>query len=244
MLDFSDMEGETKTVIEDPKIAEMFAVGAHFGYLKSRRHPTVKPYLFGTKNRVEIFDLEKTTSALEAAKAFVASLGAEGKQILFVGGKQEAQKVIIEVAQHLSMPYVAGRWIGGTLTNFSEIKKRIQKLEDLTEKREQGELGKYTKKERLLIDREIEDLTSNFGGLLSLKSMPAALFIVDSKREQIAVREAKDMNIPVVALLNSDCDLALIDYPIPGNDAALPSVSFFVREIAKAYEDGRKSRQS
>jgi len=233
---------ETTKGARNDIIETMFKAGAHFAYSKSRRHPTVAPYIFGTKNKVEIFDLEKTQDLLKAAKDFVASIAKEGKQILFVGGKNEARDALKTGALSLGMPVVAGRWIGGSLSNFSEIKKRIAKLENLTSEREKGELAKYTKKERLLIDREIANLDRFFSGLIPMKEMPKALFVIDPKREKIAVKEAKDMGIPVIALLGSDCNLKEVEYPIPGNDSSQLSIRFFVNEIVDAYKAGRTAK--
>jgi small subunit ribosomal protein S2 len=213
----------------------MFAVGAQFGFVKSRRHPTVKSYIFGVKNKTEIFDLEKTSELLEKAKLFVAELAKEGKGILFVGSKAEARVAVEETANALSMPFVASRWIGGTLTNFPEIKKRIEKLRDLSVQKEKGELARYTKKERLLIDREIEKLQRMYGGLGDMKEAPAAMFVVDSKQEHIAVEEAQKRGLPVIALCGSDCDLGEVNYPIVGNDSSRASVAFFLKEIADTY---------
>lgn len=230
------METIKKTTTTDETISGMFEAGAHFAYTKSRRHPSANPYIFGVKNNVEIFDLEKTKELLEAAKAFVSTLAAEGKQILFVTGKNEALGVIRTTALALNMPYVAGRWIGGTLTNFPEIKKRIARYEELLQDREKGELAKkYTKKEQVLIGREIDSLGAAFGGLTTMKDLPAALFVVDTKREHIAVAEAKKRSIPIIALMNSDCDGADATYPILANDGTVASISFFVKEIAEAY---------
>lgn len=226
----------------NPIIDTMFKAGAHFAYSKSRRHPTAAPFIFGVKNKVEIFDLEKTHELLKQAKDFVASIGKEGRQILFVGGKNEARDAIKSGALSLGMPVVAGRWIGGTLSNFSEIKKRISKFEKLTADREKGELAKYTKKERLLIDREIANLDRFFSGLIPMKEMPKALFVIDSKREKIAVKEAKDMGIPVIALVGSDCNLNEVEYPIPGNDSSQSSIKFFVNEIVAAYKTARNTK--
>lgn len=222
-------------------IDNLFKAGAHFAYSKSRRHPSTKQYIFGAKNKVEIFDLEKTSDLLEKTKMFVKTLGAENKQILFVGGKPESRDVVKTAAMSIGMPYVAGRWIGGSLTNFGQIRGRIDKMLTLIDQREKGELGKYTKKERLLIDREIAKLTVFFSGLVPLKGMPQALFVIDSKKEKIAVAEAKKMNIPVVALLGSDCDISEVDHAIVGNDASITSIRFFVNEIVKAYQEGKSS---
>ena len=174
---------------------------------------------------------------------FRSSLAKDGRQILFVGGKNEARDLIKKAAVSIDMPYVAGRWIGGTFTNFSEIKKRISKLEELTKQREKGELSKYTKKERLVIDRNIANLERFFSGLLLMKEMPKAVFAIDPKNEAIAVTEAKKMGIPVIALAGSDCDIKNIDYPIAANDSSISSISFFVDEIVKAYGNNRSPKK-
>jgi len=235
---------ERKNVAKNDIIELMFKAGAHFGYGKSRRHPSAKPFIFGSKNKVEIFDLEKTKDNLESAKNFVKTLAEKNQQILFVGGKAESREVIKNGAISVGMPYVSGRWVGGTLTNFPEIRKRVAKFEDLISKKENGELSKYTKKERLLIDREIERLKMLFFGIVTLKEMPKALFVVDSKKESNAVAEARANNIPVIALTGSDCDLKEVEFPIPGNDSSVSSIKFFVDEIAKAYKEGKEGRIS
>lgn len=223
---------KTKAAVE-----ELFKVGAHYGYSKSRRHPSVKPFMFGTKNTVEIFDLEKTSEKLEEAESFIAELGKEKKKILFISGKSELGKIIVDGANAIEALYVAGRWIGGTLTNLDEIRKRINKLADLKEKKEKGELDKtHTKRERMLIDKDIEDLESKFGGLANMDKLPAALFVIDPRQEHIAVKEASNLDIPVVALASSDCDISEIAYPIPANDSSFASVSFFVNRIVEAYK--------
>jgi small subunit ribosomal protein S2 len=218
---------------------EMFHAGAHFGYTKSRRNSSVTNYIFGSKNKTDIIDLEKTAESLEKAKEFITGIAKLGKQVLFVGGKSEARNFIKDGAMSIDMPYVSGRWIGGALTNAVEIKKRVAKFEDLERQKEKGELSKYTKRERLLIDKEIENLEEMFLGIVGMKELPKALFIVDPKKENIAVAEAKKMGIPVVALANTDCDIRLVDYPIVGNDSSTTSISFFVSEIVKAYKAGK-----
>ena len=229
---------ETKKINND-RIDQMFKAGAHFGYSKTRRHPSVAPYIFGVKNRVEIIDLEKTDELLEKALSFIATLAKEGKQVLFVGGKNEARSALKMAAESIGMPFVDGRWIGGTLTNFPEIKKRLLKLEDLTKQKEKGELSKYTKKERLVIGHEIDNLDRFFSGILPMKDLPKALVVLDSKKEIIAVTEAQRMNIPVIALCGTDNDLKGINYPIVGNDASVSSIAYFINEIAKAYQKGK-----
>lgn len=235
---------ETKEKPNKVLIDGMFKAGAHFAYSPRRRHPQAVPFIYGAKNNVEIFDLEKTSEKLREACEYIHFIAKEGKVILFVGGKNESLQAIKDAATSLTMPYVAGRWIGGTLTNFNEIKKRVQKMEETIEKREKGELAKYTKKERLLIDREVEKLERFFSGIRTLKEKPAALFVVDQKREKIAVAEAKKQGVVVVSLSGSDCNLKEVDFPIPGNDSSISSISFFVGEIAKAYREGAKERES
>ena len=220
-------------------IETMFGSGAHFGLGRSRRNPSVLPYIFTTKNRTDIFDLEKTKGLLDAAKEFVSRLASEGKTILIIGGKKEAANAVKSAGMALNMPYVDGRWIGGTLTNFPQVRKRIDLYEKLVADRERGELGKYTKRERLLIDRDIAKLEKMFLGIASLKRMPDAVFIVDPRHEKNAVNEAISANIPIIALANSDCDIALIKYPVVGNDAAKASIQFFADEISKAYTAGK-----
>lgn len=229
---------EEKVVLNE-QIERMFKAGAHFGLLKSRRHPSVKSLIFGAKNRVEIFDLEKTKDYLDRAKDFVKTIGKNNGMILFVGGKSEAQDATRKTAESLGMPYVAGRWIGGTFTNFSNIRKRVERLEMLTDQREKGELGKYTKKERLLIDREIEKLQRFFSGITPMKELPKAIFVVDSKHEEIAVTEAHKVGIPVIGLCGSDCNLKGIQLPVPGNDSSISSIKFFLGEIAAAYKESK-----
>lgn len=232
----------TQDAKNDPVINALFKAGAHYGYSRSRRHPSVKPYIFGIKNRVDIFNLEKSKILLESAMDFARQLGKEGKQILFVSGKHEALAITKRAAAELGMPYVAGRWVGGTFTNFSVIRARIDKLLELREKRESGELTKYTKKERLLIDREIERLEHLFSGLVELKGMPGALFVVDPGREHIAVEEATQASVPVIALASSDCDIAKVTHPIVGNDVSSQSIAFFVNAFVSAYHEGRTHR--
>lgn len=221
-------------------IENMFAAGAHFGLGRSRRHPSVSTYIFGTKNSTDIFDLEKTVSTFDAAAVQIAALGKEGKTILFVGGKKEASAAVKNAALVLNMPYVDGRWIGGSLSNFTQIRKRIDRYERLVSDRDKGELAKYTKRERMLIDKEIASLEKMFYGIVSLKKMPDALFVIDPRREKIAVKEAMDMHIPVIALAGSDCDIREVTHAIVGNDTSKSSVAYFLDEIVKAYQSGKK----
>lgn len=222
-------------------IEEMFKAGAHYGYSKTRRHPSVSPFIYTTKNKSDIIDLEKTSVMLGEACEFVKKLGASGKIILFVGTKPEAKVTTKDMAETLNVPYVTERWIGGTLSNFGEIKKRINELENYRKDMAEGKLEKYTKKERVVMAKKMEKLTRYYSGLVGLKKAPDALFILDARSEHIAATEARKSDIPVIALANSDSNIKNIDYPIVGNDAAIPSIRFFVAAIGNAYKGGQSS---
>lgn len=232
------MANTTDTTLD---MQTLYDAGAHFALPRARRHPTASPYLFGTKERTDIFDLEETSRRLESAKALVKALAQNGKQVLFAAGKHEAIALVKAAAERASTPYVAGRWIGGTLTNFKNIHKRIERLDKFMSERESGELEKYTKRERLMIDREIEKLLARFGGLVKMAELPAALFIVDTRHENTAVLEANQMGIPVIGLSSSDCDFDLVQYPIPGNDASVRTIKLIVDAMAEAYAEGKRA---
>jgi small subunit ribosomal protein S2 len=210
--------------------------GVHYGYSRTRRHPTNSSLIYGTKDKVDIIDLDKTIPQLQAAANFLQGLGASGKIVLFVGVKPESRNATIEVANLLKQPYVTERWIGGILTNFPEIKHRINKLEDLREKRTSGELLKFTKKEQLLIDREMERLTKYFGGLVGVSKLPDAIVIIDQKKEHIAAAEARKTNIPIIAIGNTDCSIRGIDYPITANDSSASSITTILDILKDAYQ--------
>ncbi len=222
--------------MESKLINDILAAGGHFGYSKTRRHPSTKSYVFGTKNNADIIDVTQTAEMLETAMKFVKGLGEEKKTILFLSSKPEAKKIMEAAAKSLGMPYVENRWIGGTLTNFTQIIKRINVLIDLKNKQAKGDLAKYTKKEQSDFARQIEKMEKNFGGLVGMTKRPDAVFIVDTKKERIALTEANMMKIPVIAIANTDNDLRGIDFPIVANDASRTSVQFFVDKIVEAYK--------
>ena len=222
-------------------VEKMFQAGAHYGYSKTRRHPSVSKYIYATKNKVDIINLEKTDIMLESAILFVKNLGAQNKTILFVGTKPEAKTATKDMAESLNMPYVTERWIGGTLSNFTEIKKRISELENYRKDSTTGGLDKYTKKERVVMAKKMEKLTRYYSGLIGLKKAPDALFVVDARSEHIAATEARKSGIPVIALVNSDSNIKSLDYPIVANDAGIPSIKFFVAAIGDAYKEGQTS---
>jgi len=223
-------------------VDRLFETGAHFAQVKSRRHPSMKRFVLGTKSKVEIFDLAKTDEQLAKAKAAMAALARDGKVVLFVGGKREVSDQVREAATRIGQPMVAGRWLGGTISNFVEIKKRIDRLADLEQKRDSGELAKtHTKLERVFIDREIARLEERLGGIRTLARRPDAMVIVDTKHEAHATKEARDAGIPVIGIMSSDCDLKDAAFPIVTNDASRQTVALMLGELASAYEAGRQA---
>ncbi len=227
--------------MQNKRIEELFEVGAHYGFKKTRRNPSVLPFLYGAKNGNDIFNLEETSRKLEDALEAITKTGQTGKQILFVGSKNEAKNCVKIAAEGLNMPFVTGRWIGGMLTNFKEVRKRVDRLENLRKDKEKGNLDKYTKKEQLMLDREMEKLGNMFGGVVEMRELPAIVFVIDSEAEHTAMREAQHLGIPTVALANTDCDFKNITYAIPGNDSATKSIEYFVNSLARAYEEGKKN---
>lgn len=215
-------------------IEDLKKAGLQYGYSRTRRHPSVKPFIEGNSNGNDFINLESTKKQLEEAVTFLKSVSGSGKVILFVGVKPELRQIIKEVALSLNAPYIAERFIGGTLTNFPQIKKRIEKLHDLLKKKETGELSVYTKKEQLLIQRDIDRLDRDFGGISSLTNIPAAIVVIDPRHESMCIKEAKHLHIPVVALSNTDCTLEGIAYPIVGNDGSVPAVRFVLETIKAA----------
>ena len=221
-------------------IERLFKTGAHFAQAKSRRHPSMKPYLVGTKGRQEIVDLAKTDEQLAAAKGAMTTLAREGKTVLFVGGKTEVAAAVAAAASRLSAPYVASRWLGGTISNWTEIKKRVDRLATLAEERTSGVAARtHTKLELVLLEREEKRLAERLGGVVGLTKRPDALVVVDTKRERHAVKEARDAGIPIIALMSSDCDLKVAAYPIVANDASRETVKLVLNELAEAFEAGR-----
>lgn len=219
-------------------IDQLFKAGAHFGYGRARRHPSVASYVFGAKNGVDILDLERAEKDLAKVLEFVEKLGREGKKILFVGNKSEVKSLVQTRALQLNMPYVAERWVGGTFTNFTEIKKRIQRMKDLREGKARDGWAGYTKGEKAIIQKELDHLERFFKGIEELSSFPHAVLVIDSRHEHIAVAESHQSRIPVISLSGSDCDVSSIEYPVVANDSASTSVVFFLDSVAAAYKRG------
>jgi len=220
-------------------VEKMFSIGAQYASSKSRRHPTAKKFIYGTKSGTEIFDLEETAKLLESAKEYVKSLAKDGATVLFVGGKSESIEIVRKAAESINMPYVAGRWIGGTFTNFGEIRHRVEKLIKMKSEEAKGDFAKYTKWERNKLLEEMRKLTEFFGGIEGMEKLPRAIFVIDTDREEIAVAEARKAKIKVVGLMNADCDASVVDFPMFGNDSARKSIEFFVQEIVSAYKEGQ-----
>lgn len=223
-------------------VKRLFDTGAHFAQAKSRRHPSMKAFVVGTKGRQEIFDLAKTSDQLEAAKAVMATLAKEGKTVLFVGGKTEIAPQVRMAAERVGAPYVSTRWLGGTITNWTELKKRVDRLAELTEKKASGALAKeHTKLELVLLEREMKRLTERLDGITTLTKRPDALLVVDTKHEKHAVKEANDTGIPVIAIMSSDNDLSVAAYPVVANDASRETVKLILSELVQSFEKGRSA---
>src|SRR3989338_3509535 len=222
------------------ELKHLFDTGAHFAQVKSRRHPSMKPYLVGTKGRQEIIDLAKTGEQLTAAKAVMAALAKEGKTVLFIGGKVEIAALVKDAAQGIGAPYVATRWLGGTISNWSEIKKRVDRLAELSEEAFiSTRVKQHTKLELVKIEREKKRLSERLDGITTLTKRPDALLVVDTKHEKHAVKEAKDAGIPVIGIMSSDCDLTDAAYPIVANDTSRETVRFILAALAEAFQKGQ-----
>lgn len=204
----------------------------------------MRDFIFGFKNRDAVIDLEKTATQLAEAERFIAGIASEGKEIILVANKAEAKQILARAAESLGVPYVASRWLGGTFTNWPQIKSRIDRMHELKTKKDKGELDVYTKKERLLFDREIARLERYLLSLANMTKLPAAVVVIDPRQEAIVVAEANKMKVPVVALAGSDCDLTGVDYPVVANDANIKSIQFFLNHIVSAYQMGQKNAQT
>ena len=219
---------------------EMAKAGVHFGHRTSRIHPKMKPYLYGVRNTVHIIDLEKTKEKFEEALKFIQELISENKILLIVGTKIQVKNLVKDMAKDCNLPYVAERWLGGTFTNFEIIKKRIEYFKDLEKKKAGGELEKYTKKERAKIDQELRDLEIKFGGIKDLEKLPDAIFVLDMKKDNLAVKEARMRGIKVIGISDTNVDPSLADYPIPANDDAISSVKYILEKVREVIKSCRK----
>jgi small subunit ribosomal protein S2 len=223
---------------------QLLEAGVHFGHQTKRWNPKMKPFIFGARNGIHIIDLQKTVEYFKTAYAFVKEIGKQGGVILMVGTKKQAQDVIAEEAKRVGLPYVNVRWLGGMLTNFKTVKNSIEKMKEIERLEEEGLLTKLPKKEQIKLQKKREKLKSYLDGIRDMEDLPDALFIVDSKKEKIAVMEAKRLGIPVIAIVDTNCDPEDVDYIIPGNDDAIRAVKLIAGRIADAYEEGKREKEA
>ncbi|MCE5244831.1 MAG: 30S ribosomal protein S2 [Desulfobacteraceae bacterium] len=219
---------------------QLLEAGVHFGHQTRRWNPKMKPYIFGARNGIYIIDLQRTVRLFHTAYQFVLDTAAAGESVLFVGTKQQARDTVMEEARRSGMFFVNHRWLGGMLTNFKTIKVRVDRLKELDQMVADGGINRYPKKEILLLQGEREKLEKNLGGIKDMTRLPGVLFVVDTHRENIAVLEANRLGIPVVAVVDTNCDPDLIDYPIPGNDDAIRAIRLVTSKIADACVEGRQ----
>ncbi len=218
---------------------QLLEAGVHFGHQTRRWNPKMRDYIFGERNGIYIVDLQQTLERIDEAYRFVRDLAADGEQVLFVGTKKQAQEPVQRHAGRSGMPYVNFRWLGGMLTNFQTIKKRVDRMIDLEQRRREGEFELMPKREALRHSRELDKLHRYLDGIRNLDSLPSAVFVIDTNKEEIAVREANKLKIPVVAIVDTNCDPDMVDHVIPGNDDAIRSATLMCRIIADAVDEGR-----
>ncbi len=221
---------------------ELLEAGVHFGHQTKRWNPKMKEYIFGERNGIYIIDLQKTLKMFKEASKFVQDLAAEGRIILFVGTKRQAQDAIAEEAQRCGMYYVNQRWLGGLLTNWITVQKSVKRLKELDEMATDGRYDLLPKKEVIKLERERKHLQANLAGIKNMTRLPDAIFVIDSNKEQIAVREARKLGIPVVAVVDTNCDPSEVDYVIPGNDDALRAIRLFTSKISESIAEGVHAR--
>lgn len=224
-------------------IKQLLEVGAHFGHQVGRWNPRMKSYIYTQRNGIHILDLQQTEVLLNKACDFMRDIASQDKDILFVGTKRQAQESIVQEAIRCSMPYVNQRWMGGTLTNFKTIQSRIDYLSQLDDRKARGEFERLPKKEALKLEKKIQKMERAMGGLKKMTEYPGALFIIDTPREKIAIAEANRMKIPVVAIIDTNCDPDVIDYPIPANDDAIRTIKLITAKMATAIVEGRASQE-
>lgn len=217
---------------------QMLETGVHFGHQTRRWNPKMKPYIFGARNGIHIIDLQQTVKLFRIAYDKVVDVVAKGGKVLFIGTKRQAQEAISTEATKVGQYYVSNRWMGGTLTNFATIQKSIERLKKLESMFNDGTINRYTKKEVLLMERELQKLEQSLGGIKDMERLPQIAFIIDPHREEIAVKECRKLGIPIVAITDTNCDPDVIDYIIPGNDDAIRAIKLFVLAFAQACQDG------
>ncbi|SDL04369.1 small subunit ribosomal protein S2 [Maridesulfovibrio ferrireducens] len=222
---------------------QMLETGVHFGHQTRRWNPKMRPYIFGARNGIHIMDLQQTVKLFRKAHDFIADSVAKGGKVLFIGTKRQAQEAVATEATRAGMFHVTHRWMGGTLTNFQTIKRRIDRLKNLEEMFEDGSIKRFPKKEIVMMGREVKKLTLALGGIKDLNGAPAVAFVIDPKREHIAILECRKLGIPVVAVVDSNCDPDMVDYIIPGNDDAIRAIKLFAAHMADACLEGAARRK-
>jgi len=230
--------------MKDVSLRDLLEAGSHFGHQTTRWNPKMKPYIFTARDGIHIFDLVKTKAGLEAASAFAKATASEGGQIIFVGTKKQAQEIVKETALRIEMPYIIEHWVGGLITNWDEVKKRVNLLADLKAKKVEGYFKSRTKKENLLIDRQIAKLERIFGGVANLKSVPAAVFVIDGRKDDGVLKEARRRGVKTIAIVDTNTDPGNVDFVIPANDDATKSIQLIVETIAEAVEEGASAKAS
>jgi small subunit ribosomal protein S2 len=223
-------------------VKELVDAGVHFGHRVSRWNPKMEPYIHGKRNMIHIIDVKETVKGLLRAKRFIQNIVAEGKDILFVGTKRQARHAVEAEAKRAGMHYVGERWLGGTLTNFATIRRRLNRLDELEGLFTTGEIETYSKKMKATLGREMKKIKANLEGIRKMEKMPGVMFIIDTRREHIAVKEAKKLGVPVVALIDTDSDPDLVDLPIPGNDDAMKAIEIIMQEIADSIIEAKGTR--
>jgi small subunit ribosomal protein S2 len=221
------------------ELEQLLAAGTHFGHLTRRWNPKMRPYIFMERNGIHIIDLKRTQEQFDKACDLIAEIIAQGKRILFVGTKKQCKEILRESAEQYGQNYVTERWLGGMLTNFATIRKSIKRLTNIEKMETDGTFDKITKKERLMLTREKERLNKILSGVVDMARLPGALFVIDIKKEHIAVKEARNLGIPVIAIVDTNCDPQLVDLPIPGNDDSAKTLELLTRTLMSAVDEGR-----
>ena len=227
-------------MINLPSLEELLKKGVHFGHKTSKRHPKMSPFIFTKRNGVHVIDLETTVEKLKEALAYVEKIAKADGTILFIGSKKQAKDVIKEAAESCSMPYIIGRWLGGTFTNFDNIVNLTKKLDTLSKDKEEGVWERYTKKEQVTLDKQLNKLEDTVGGIRKMKQLPQAVFVVDIKKEKTAVLEANKVKLPIIAMTDTNTNPDFVQYPIPANDDAIKSIQVITSLVAETIKDAKK----
>jgi len=229
--------------MKKPEIKELLEVGAHFGHLTRKWNPNMAPYIYGSKNKIHIINLQKTAAKIEEAQKFLKNLAATGRKILFVSTKKQAKDIIAQKAKEVNMPYIAERWPGGMLTNFVTIRKAVKKMANIDKMKKDGTYETLSKKEKLHLDRLRAKLEKNLGSIVDMTRLPAALIVVDINKEHVAVKEANKLGIPIVAIVDTNADPQLVNFPIPANDDASKSIELILEYLTDAIREGLEERK-